>query len=205
MYDILFLVMRVDYSAKIINVKELFHLNDAQLADILKVSIHELRDWQNGIKTPSKENIKLLYNVFGITSDMLFNDKKRCNVRTMKIKLDKNFQLMDAIYSYYSQWRVCALTKRNDLYIFNPILSFLYFIIYPFEAIGDAIEETTVDSIKGKRNYIDYVDYLLEHNCNFILVYYKKKCAFIHLLRKVPLRRRFKFKGKIYKKIGYMS
>lgn len=199
------MVIEMDYSAKIIKIKEQFHLNDMQFADILNVPVSEVKDWQNGIQKPSKESLKILYDVFGITADMLFNNKKRCLVHLMRIRLNKSFQLMDAIYSYYSQWRVCALRKRKNIYILNPIISFFGFIAAPFETIGDTVVDSAIEFGKSKRNYVDYVDYLLEYNGNAILISYKNSNAFIQPLLSVPTRRKFKFNGNIYKKIGYMN
>ena len=199
------MVMKMDYSTKITKIKEQFHLDDVQFADILNVSVVEVREWQKGIQKPSKESLKILYDVFGVTSNMLFNTKKRCLVYAMRIKLNKGFQLMDAIYSYYGQWRVCALRKRLNLYILNPIMSFLFFIVSPFETISDAVIDVASDSIKKDRNYVDYVDYLVENNENAILINYKNGYAFIQALPNVPKKSKFKFNGRIYKKIGYMD
>ena len=80
-------------------------------------------------------------------------------------------------------------------------MSLLYFIIAPFETIGDAVIDASVDSIKDKKNYVDY---LLEYNGNAVLVNYKNGYAFIQPLQNIPKKRKFKFNGKIYKKIGYM-
>ena len=195
----------MDYSSKIVKIKNQFCLNDMQFSNVLNVPVIEVGNWQNGIEKPSKEDMDKLYDIFGITSNMLFNPKNKCNVYAMRIRLNKNFQLMDAINAYYGQWRVCALKKRRNLYILNPIVYFLYFVFAPFETIGDAIIDVTSDSIKKNRNYVDYVDYLLEYNDNAILINYKKGYAFIQALENFPRKRNFKFNGRIYKKIGYMN
>lgn len=193
----------MDYSQKIISIRETYHLNDVQFSEALNVPVFEVRNWQNGIQKPSADALKRFYEVFGVTKDMILNNNVKCTTYAMKIKLSKNYNLFDSINSYYSQWRTCALKKRMNLYILNPIVNFFYYITSPFEAIGDRAIDAAIYSYKSSRNYVDYLDYLIENNTHALIVNYKKGYAFFQPLKKIPRKRRFKFNGRIYKKMGY--
>lgn len=193
----------MDYSKKIIALREQFHLNDIQFSEVLNTPVFEVRNWQNGVQKPSIDALKRFYDVFGVTKEMLFNNNVKCTSYAMKIKINKNYTLFDSINSYYGQWRTCALKKKMNLYILNPIVSLLYYITSPFEALGDTVVNSAVYEYKSRRNYVDYLDYLIEDGNHAVLVNYKKGYAFFQPLKKIPKRRKFKFNGRIYKKMGY--
>ena len=193
----------MDYSKKIIALREQYHLNDIQFSEVLNAPVFEVRNWQNGIQKPSADALKHFFDVFGVTKEMLFNNNVKCTSYAMKVKTNKNFSLFDAVNSYYGQWRTCALKKRVNLYILNPIISILYFILCPFEAIGDKAIDAAVDSYKSNRNFVDYLDYLIENGNHALIVNYKHGYAFFQPLKRIPKKRRFKFNGRIYKKMGY--
>ena len=193
------------YSSKLMQIKDSFHLTEAQFSTILNVSTYELENWLNGTQKPSKENLLQFENVFGVSSSILFKDDKKCSIKTMKIKLNKQFQLMNAMNTYFNSWKACALSKKKNLYILNPILNIFYFVISPFQTIGDIVIDKSIDNFKEKRNHIDYLNYLLEYNEAGILLSYKKGYAIAQILPYIPTKRKFKFNGNIYRKKGYIS
>ena len=188
----------MDYSNKIIMIREKFQLSQNDLASLLNVNIYDIKGWESGTQSLNRENLSAFYETFRVSEKMLFNEKDKCEVYFFKKKLEKNYQIFDFINEYYGSWRVCALKKAKDLFFINSIVDFLL----PFTDPETVVLNWLEDKYRNHRHYLNYV---LEMNNKSLLITYKKGCAYVQPIKSTETKKRFKYNGYLYKKIGYLE
>lgn len=188
----------MNYSEKIIMIREKFCLSQNNLANLLNVSIYDVRGWENGTQNLSEDNIKKFYDIFRTTKKMLLNDNDKCEVYFMKKQLNKNYQIFDFINEYYSSWRVCALKKEKDLYFLNAIVD----IFRPYSDPHGVIFNRLDDKFRDRKHFLEY---LLENGDKTMLITYKKEFVYAQPIVIKKKKKRFKYNGYIYRKIGYLE
>lgn len=188
----------MDYSNKIIMIREKFGLSQNALANLLNVGIYDVRGWESGTQHLSKENLRAFYETFRVSEKMLLNESDKCEVYFLKKQLNKNYQLFDFTNEYYSSWRLCALKKLKDLFFINTMVS----ILLPFTDPDVIVHEYLMDKYKSHKHYLDYV---LETNEASLLINYKKGYAYVQPIKYTGNKKRFKYNGYLYKKMGYLE